>query len=427
MPDAPATSPPPAKKGWLRAGVVGVVGLFGGSATMYVTAIFDSVVKPAKPVANFEAKAAGLDVTCENKSIGESGWWDFGDGSALVPFDPTKATVAHSYAKSGTYTVKLTVRNFLMDENVRTVPVDLGTATAPSALPPSITGLTVVPIGSSAVAPATFKVVGQVQNADKSMINTTAGTLKETPAGVVEELVVFDKPGTYAIDLIATSSKAGPVKQTAYVTVGRAALGTLSATVRVVDTGMKVEKQPYVETCTFPVPTKQNSQKTFEKRLHAPSGCVFKEVAVAAVTGKATGNVRVELEKEGKAARVLGDWIVGPDAAAQAAGGGEVFITLKGSAEKHVAVNPKQNRMTDTVSLGGTLSMKLPKRPGWMSAGTRQVLVELTETEASGPRTVLAKELLPTTGVLVRQVVAAGRTALAQARLVGDTVEFTVR
>ena len=99
MADTPA--PAPAKKNWLRAGAVGVLGLFGGSATMYATALFNTVVKPGKPVANFGAKVAGLDVTVEPKAIGESGWWDFGDGSALEPFDPAKASLAHTYAKLG--------------------------------------------------------------------------------------------------------------------------------------------------------------------------------------------------------------------------------------------------------------------------------------------------------------------------------------
>lgn len=319
---APAPAPAPAKKGWLRAGIVGVLGLFGGTATMYATAVFDTIVKPAKPMANFGVRVSGLDVTCEHKAIGESGWWDFGDGSALEPFEPGKAAVTHTYAKSGTYTVKLTVRNFINEENERTVPVELGLKSAPSALPPSITGLTIVPVGSTAVAPATFKVVGQVQNADKSMINTTAGLLKETTNGVVEELIVFDKPGTHAVDLIALGPKGSPVKQTAYVTVSAPVVGALSATVRVVDTGVRVEKQPYVEQFAIPVPTKQNPVRSFDKRLHPPAGYVFAEVAVGGVTGKATTNVRVEMARDGSSARVVGDWVGSPDAAAKAAGGG---------------------------------------------------------------------------------------------------------
>jgi PKD repeat protein len=425
MADTPA--PAPAKKNWLRAGAVGVLGLFGGSATMYATALFNTVVKPGKPVANFGAKVAGLDVTVEPKAIGESGWWDFGDGSALEPFDPAKASLAHTYAKAGTYTIKLTVRNFLMDENERTVPVELGKTAAPSNLPPSITNLSVVPVGSVAVAPATFKVVGQVQNADKSMISTTSGLLKETTNGVVEELVVFDKPGTYAVDLIATSSKAAPVKQMAVVKVEAPSVGTLTATVRTFDTGTKTEKQPYAQSIPIPLPTKQNPVKSFEKRLTPTGGFVFKEVTVTGVTGKVTANVRVDVDKTGTTARLVGDWVGSPDTVAKAAGSGEVFVTLTGMQEKQVAMTPKENRMTDTIPAGGRVTVKVPKRPEWMGQGARQVFVELTEVQATGSRSVLAQVNLLPTAPLVQQVTAAGRPCVVQAQMVGDAVEFTVR
>ena len=95
---------------------------------MYLSVIVDTVVKPSKPVANFAVAADGLTVTCQNHASGESGWWDFGDGTPLEPFDAGQPTVAHTYPKPGTYTVKLTVRNFLVEENTRAVPVDLSAA-----------------------------------------------------------------------------------------------------------------------------------------------------------------------------------------------------------------------------------------------------------------------------------------------------------
>jgi PKD repeat protein len=419
MADAPAPAPAPAKKGWLRAAVVGVCGLFGGTATMYVTAVFDSVVKPPKPVANFGTKVDGLAVTLEHKAIGDSGWWDFGDGSPLEPFDPNQATLAHTYAKPGTYSVKLTVRNFVMDENDRTVPVELGTAGAPAALPPSVTGLTVVPVGSTSVAPATFKIVGQVRNADKTMINTTAGLLKETNVGVVEELVVIDTPGPHTVDLIATSAKGGSVKQTAHVTVTAPTVGSLAAYVRVLDAGTKTDREPYAESVAVVAPTKQNPQKSFEKRLAPTAGFVFKEVTVGGVTNKAATNVRVELDKTGTSARVLGDWSGTPNV-------GEVFVTLKGTQERQVTLNPKETRATGEF-VAGRAVVKIPKRPEWMGQGARLVYVELTETLANGSRSVMAPETVPPTGPMVRQIQVAGRAAVATMQLNGDSVEFLVR
>ena len=161
MADAAPAAKSGAVSGVFKTAIGGTVGLVGGVATMYATALFDQVVKPAKPMANFAAKADGLNVTFESKATGESGWWDFGDGSALEQFTPTQPTISHTYAKTGNFNVKLTVRNFLAEENDRTVPVEVGTqSTASNATTPTgpTTQLTVVPIVPNPTAPATFKV-----------------------------------------------------------------------------------------------------------------------------------------------------------------------------------------------------------------------------------------------------------------------------
>jgi PKD repeat protein len=101
--------------GWLKAAVVGMLGLGGGAAGTYGTAFIDRVAKPTRPVANFAVATDGLTVTCQNHASGESGWWDFGDGTALEPFDAGQAELKHTYARPGNYTVKLTVRNFVAD------------------------------------------------------------------------------------------------------------------------------------------------------------------------------------------------------------------------------------------------------------------------------------------------------------------------
>ena len=91
---------------------------------MYATAIVDKVAKPPKPVANFGVTADGLNVSCNNLASGQTGWWDFGDGSTLDPFDPDAKQVTHTYTSPGNYSVKLVVRNFLNEENDRAVSVD---------------------------------------------------------------------------------------------------------------------------------------------------------------------------------------------------------------------------------------------------------------------------------------------------------------
>ena len=81
-------------------------------------------MKPTKPVANFALTPDGLTVACQNHASGESGWWDFGDGTPLEPF-AAEQHVTHAYAKPGSYTIKLIVRNYFGDENERSVPVDV--------------------------------------------------------------------------------------------------------------------------------------------------------------------------------------------------------------------------------------------------------------------------------------------------------------
>ena len=91
--------------GWVKAAATSVFGLISGAVLMCLTPLFESAIKPARPVANFAHQAQGLTVHFSNRSTGAvQGWWDFGDGSALEPFSPKQETVSHAYAKPGTYT-----------------------------------------------------------------------------------------------------------------------------------------------------------------------------------------------------------------------------------------------------------------------------------------------------------------------------------
>ena len=112
-----------AKKSWLRAALGAVAGLCSGAVIMYLTPLVDKVVKGDPPMANFDARPDGLNVTFHNLSGGSKsleGWWDFGDGSALTPLTPDK-DVQHTYPRPGSYTAKLTVRTLLGETNDRSV------------------------------------------------------------------------------------------------------------------------------------------------------------------------------------------------------------------------------------------------------------------------------------------------------------------
>ena len=81
--------------GWMKAGVVGMLGLSGGAAGTYATAVIDKVVKPSLPVANFAAAADpdGMSVTCQ-KFI-----WDRKVRSGKVTIlSPEPVTVDEAYA-----------------------------------------------------------------------------------------------------------------------------------------------------------------------------------------------------------------------------------------------------------------------------------------------------------------------------------------
>src|SRR5208282_6115880 len=118
---AQTTAEPTPKKslaGWIKTLATSLAGALSGAVLMYASPLVDMVIKPANPIANFQSQANGLTVTMQNKSTGgHEGWWDFGDGSALEPFVPDQAAVTHAYAKPASYTVKLTLKNLVGEQN----------------------------------------------------------------------------------------------------------------------------------------------------------------------------------------------------------------------------------------------------------------------------------------------------------------------
>jgi hypothetical protein len=198
--------------GWAKAGVTSVLGLVGGACLMYFSPLIDKVIKPGKPVANFQAEADGLKVVFHNRSSnGNEGWWDFGDGSALEPYSAGK-DVNHAYTHPGAYSVKLTLRSLFGEENDRTVTVSLD-ATAPSTAPLIETFDVKSLSGQRVYAPATFKVVSKVKNADLcvwALGNEQPIDVAADTSGQQERYVTFTKPGTHVLRLAAY---AGATKQ----------------------------------------------------------------------------------------------------------------------------------------------------------------------------------------------------------------------
>jgi hypothetical protein len=383
-----ADAAPQAKKssGWIKAGILGVVGLGSGIAGTYATAVVNSVVKPAKPVANFSVSAEGLTVTCQNRATGDSGWWDFGDGTALEPF-ATDSPVTHTYVKPGNYSVKLTVRNFLADENERSVPVEVkvGPKDAPA---PLITNFAVRPVGSSSMAPATFRVTGDVANADHCVWDYGDGRLEVVQAGKIDRMVTFDKPGAFPLSVVAHSSTQA-VKQASAVKVEAAPVGTLMAVLKVTDSGSKITRLARNESVAIPVPSGKNAPANFSKTIQARPGCTIVDAAPAAPNIMGVKNLKAAVSADRRSVTVSGDWAGDQKAAAKVGGGSDVVIPLKMTEDRAAAVQPAVTHVTGAIP-GQTGRCDLPLPP--LAAGmTREFQIEIRQVLATGPVQVVAR------------------------------------
>jgi hypothetical protein len=390
----PAPAPPPApaapasKAGWIKAGILGMLGLCGGVGGTYFTAVVDSVVKPAKPVANFAVSADGLNVTCENRSSGQSGWWDFGDGSPLEPFAPDQP-MKHTYAKPGTYSVKLIVRNYFGDENDRTVPVDVGTATAAKDPPaPQIAAFAVQPLSPAAVAPATFRVTADVANAGSCVWDYGDGRLEVTEAGKIDRLVTFDKPGTFAVSLVAHNGKTG-AKQSAPVKVDAPREGTTMAVLRVTDTATKVDQLTTTEAVAIPLPADKTA--AFTKTVQARAG--FALVSAEPVgTPTCVKNLKATIAADKRSVALTGEWAGDAKATNKAAGGSDALVRLKMVQERTIAQAPVVTMVTGNFAQFGQglrADLPLPPAPVGAANAKREFALEVRATRAGKSQTLM--------------------------------------
>ena len=198
------------KKSWWK-GILGAIGgMISGVVIMYLTPWVDKVAKPAKPLANFSVTADGTTVHFQNQSQPRGdGWWDFGDGSPLVPVSTDSEFINHTYPRLGDYTAKMSLRNQLGEEDDRSVPIHIDGK--PAAEAPQVVSLQAVPAhqcdkGGVVYAPATFRLVSKVEHADVCMLdlgNDRPCELVTDPAVARCHHVTFDKPGRYVVKLIA--------------------------------------------------------------------------------------------------------------------------------------------------------------------------------------------------------------------------------
>ena len=254
--------------GWIKAVITSVIGLISGAFLMYLTPVVNSAIKPAKPVANFAAQVSGLTVEFNNRSTGAvQGWWDFGDGTALEPFDPKLETVKHNYAKSGTYGVKLSLQNLLGEESDRATQIAIDAGSAPK---PEIENFNLIRMSPSEAAPANFKLVGNVKNASFSILSAGDHRPTEILDGAnLERFITFEDMGVFTVRFSAVNGKQ-LAERTAQIYVAPGDHQAPTAKLHVTYQAVKVERLPPRDWriyCGWPADTKDNVIQLRKERL----------------------------------------------------------------------------------------------------------------------------------------------------------------
>ncbi len=380
------------KGGWLKAAVLGVLGLSGGAAGTYVTAVVEKIAKPPLPVANFAASTDGLTLTCQNHASGDSGWWDFGDGSPLEPFSPETPSVTHAYTKPGTYSVKLIVRNFTADENQRSVPVEVAEVGKDGPNAPSVSDFTIRSVSPVAVAPATFRVTAEVKNAEHCIWDFGDGRLEVADAGgKIDRLVTFEKSGAFLVQLFVHNGKQA-AKQVSTVKVEAPDNGALTAVLTVTDTGTRTERVVRNPSVAITAHSEKGTPE-FTRTVMARPGFVIEDAAPAIATVAGIANLAVRVGADGTSATISGQW-TNPKPG-DAASGSDHIIPLKLTERRVKPMHPIVTMVTGplpTVTATGkaSVAIPLPATPPGIDGFKRTIAVELREMGPNGKSLVVA-------------------------------------
>jgi hypothetical protein len=296
------------RSGWFKAIIGGLLGLMSGAVMTYVTPIVDRFVKPAKPLANFDQEQQGLTVTFHNRSTGGAeGWWDFGDGSPLQPFSSRDGATSHSYAKPGTYTAKLSLRNFVGEESDRSVSVNLE---APKPTEPAIATFEAVPLSQGAYAPATFRISSKVQNADLCIYDFGERhclNVVTDPANETDRIITFHRAGPHTIRVVAVSGKK-TVERCLVVQVNQPPAGMACALLTVTYQGTLVEKAPTIPEHVFVTIPQDHKEKvySFDREFRARVGFTITDVRLNPANPEDAKIMHLEKSPDGQSVHVKG-------------------------------------------------------------------------------------------------------------------------
>jgi PKD repeat protein len=355
--------------GWLKTVICTVIGIFSGAVVMYFTQFIDTLIKPAKPLANFGIEHQGLTVTFVNRSTGAvSGWWDFGDGTPLEPVDLAKNTITHAYPQPGSYTAKLSLSNFLNEQSERTVNVQIDTAAAPV---PVIESLEATPLSPESYAPATFRVSAKVKNAELCIYDfggKHAMKVLTDPANAPDQIVMFRTPGPHTVKLLAVAGKK-TIQLQQVVNVKPAARGMASAILTVTDQATQVEKLTVTETVgeNFPANTTASVAK-FDRQIQARAGFTMTDAKLLPYTNANARNLRLEVAQDRKSVRLTGELVRPVGAFGRKGPPPSLVVQVAMVQEQQSPASRAPIQLAASLTVPGTATIPLPPLPAnWIN------------------------------------------------------------
>lgn len=366
--------------GWIKGIGTSIVGLLSGAVIMYLTPLVNNAIKPPKPVANFASQVSGLSVQFNNRSSGGiHGWWDFGDGSALEPFDPKIDLVKHNYTKPGTYSVRLTLQNLLGEENDRSAPVTLDPEGAPK---PEIADFSLKSKTPGDRVPALFRLKASIKGATHCILSLGDDRPIEIldDAANVDRLVTFSEMGSYTLRLSAVNGKQLVEKtETVYISPN----DSTDPTAKLLVTYQAVNVQRYAKDmrvhCGWTADVKE-SVSAFRKERPAEPGCTFVSAELLNKNDKnaQVRNASVTISPDKTKLIVAGE-LLRPTGVLAPKGTAPAWVAeIKASLERRSPPTTiTKGDMAMTVSLGKSVVIPLPTLdPGW-EVVKKQVTLEL--------------------------------------------------
>ncbi len=360
--------------------ITSVVGLISGACLMYVSPLVDHFVKPGVPTANFSIEKDGWTVIVHNQSSGgHEGWWDFGDGSALEPFDPDQTALTHKYTAAGQYPIKLSLKSVFGESHDRTVNVQLADTAAAA---PKIAAFDVAPLHKHAVAPATFRVVGQAANAEACVwsYGDRDPEVQRDTAGPSERLVTFAQPGTYTVKLIALAGKkAAEVSKT--VVVQQRAQGEVMVQLNVTDELSQVKKLAPVRQfhVDFPVDTRDDAYN-FTRVLHASPGYhIVNQKVLDDGAAQGIQGVNVETQPDGQSVKVTGKLVRQRKLIGRSQKLPHATVKVQLFEEQRLTTPPLPTQVAGPLAVPGTTLLDLPRPPANATVTKRTTTLDVIQ------------------------------------------------